>query len=730
MYFSVYRQFLAILLLLFTSLPSLAAATKTEKIGLVMSGGGARGLAHIGVLKALEEHNIHISAIAGTSMGAVIGALYATGKTPEEIEILAKKVNWGRALDDDTPRENLTYRRKQDSRDYLVKAQATIKDGVFSLPKGIVQGQNLQLLLQRLFVHVNEESSFDDFYIPFRAVATDLETGDAVVLSKGSLATATRASMSIPGFYAPVEIDGDLLVDGGIANNLPIDIVKSMGVDRVIVVDIATPLYNKNELDSVLPIIEQLTTLLTYNQLKKQYELITNRDLLITPDLGDVKNTDFDKVTDAISIGYMSASANDRRLTEFQSREPIGRPGSSSDQKSIYISSITIENESDISDKLLDAHISQESGQIFDREQLEKDLEKIYGYEYFEHLTYQLIPEEAGVKLLITAKEKSWGQDLLGVNFDLFTNSDGESGYNLGLNFRKSAITSRGGESFTAIQFGKEPMIRTELYLPFDHQQISFIRPYLKFSQRSFNHVINKNIVSRFNIENFVFGTALGLEISNLGVFAIGIEEQRGNIESYIGVDSATLHFNDVVRYFLFEYDSLDNLNFPGSGTYIRLKYDRVEPEQRLAENFSLASISLLKSISAGPNSFVFKGEMVRNIHQLSGRHFQQSLGGFMNLSGPHDDALVGSSKAYVGLTYLRRLDQQSLLPVDLPVYAGIAFEAGNVWDRSADMSRHDLIYSGTLLLAIDSPLGPVYLGYGRAEQGYSSYYIKLGRIF
>ncbi|MDH5737790.1 MAG: patatin-like phospholipase family protein, partial [Gammaproteobacteria bacterium] len=158
-----------------------------EKIGLVLSGGGARGLAHIGVLRALEEKQISISAIAGTSMGAVIGALYATGKSPDEIETLAAELNWGHALEDDTYRENLSFRKKQDSRDYLVKSQATIKDGVFSLPKGIVQGQNLEILLQRMFVHVREEARFDDFRIPFRAVAADLATGEAVILARGSL---------------------------------------------------------------------------------------------------------------------------------------------------------------------------------------------------------------------------------------------------------------------------------------------------------------------------------------------------------------------------------------------------------------------------------------------------------------------------------------------------------------------------------------------------------------
>lgn len=716
--------------LLFSMALSPSISAKEERVGLVLSGGGARGLAHIGVLKALEERNIKISAVAGTSMGAVVGALYATGKTPDEIAVIARGMDWGHAMDDDTPRENLSYRRKQDSREYLVKAQATIKDGVFSLPKGIVQGQNLQLLLQRIFVHVSDGTRFDDFPIPFRAVAGDLVTGEAVILSEGSLPTAVRASMSIPGLYAPVEIDGKILVDGGIANNLPIDIVKAMGVDRVIAVDIATPLYDAEGLDSVLPIIEQLTTLLTYNQLKQQYVLITERDLLIKPDLGVVQNTDFDMLDEAISKGYQSVQGYDRQLSSFKNESDIERVTPAPNQKIPIITAIAIDNDSNLSDKFLRSGISQETNQEFDREQLETDLETLYGYQHFENLTYKLIPNEDGYTLSILAKDKTWGKDLLGVNFDLFTNSDGESGYNLGLNFRKAGVTRRGGESFTAIQFGQEPLLRTELYLPLDYRQISSFSPYLRYGQQSFNNVLDRDIQTRFNMEDFIFGAMFGLEVSNLSMFAIGAEEHRGNIETYIGPDTGTFHFKDIIRYFLFEYDSLDSLDFPTSGSFIRMRYDKVSPKQRLVEDFSLASVNLLKGVNFGANTVIFKAEMVRSIHNISSRHFQQSLGGFLNLSGPHDNALIGSSKAYANITYLRRLDKQSLLPVDLPVYIGFSFEAGNVWERSADMSRHDLIHAGALMMAIDSPLGPIYLAYGRAEEGYSSFYIKLGRVF
>jgi NTE family protein len=234
----------------------LMAQEEAPSVALVLSGGGARGMAHIGVIRALEERNIKVHAIVGTSVGALVGALYASGKTPNELESILLGIDWNQTLTDQPVRNSLSYRRKKDARDYLVNTQATLAGGVIKLPKGLIQGQNLQLTLQRLFSEVSQIRNFDQLPIPFRAVAADLVTGEAVTFAEGSLATAVRASMSIPGLFAPVEIDGRMLVDGGIANNMPVDVAKSLGVDSVIAVDLATPLFTATQLNSVIPIIE------------------------------------------------------------------------------------------------------------------------------------------------------------------------------------------------------------------------------------------------------------------------------------------------------------------------------------------------------------------------------------------------------------------------------------------------------------------------------------------
>lgn len=709
-----------------------ARSAEEEKVGLVLSGGGARGLAHIGVIRALEEQNVPIHYIVGTSMGAVIGALYASGRTPDEMEEITRNLDWRQALDDDPSREQLAYRLKRDSRAFPTKAQATLNNWIPSLPKGLIQGQNLQLMLQEQFLHVSHITDFDDLSIPFRAVAGDLVTGEAVVISSGSIPTAVRASMAIPGIFAPVETGNRMLVDGGIANNLPVDVVKSMGADRVIAVDIATPLYDTDELDSILPIVEQLTTLLTFNRLKKQYALITENDILVQPDLTDVHTADFDKADVAIDRGYRAMIALRQELADWSSESLSPKPAPRAYAPPM-ISEIDIENESDIADKLIRAQISQKTNEPLDRDRLEQDIRSIYGHDHFESVNYEVETTKSGNRLVVIAREKSWGNDQLGITFDLATDTRAESEFNLGANFRKRSITAKGGEWFTVLQIGQDPGIRSDFYLPLDYRQIFFAEPYVNYSETSYNEVVpavSRNIQSRFRIDKLTWGTYFGIEVSNLAIFGAGFEEQRGDIRAYIGPDTIKDDFRDRVDYLLFELDTLDNLYFPSNGTLARVRFDRVDPKKDSTGDFEVLTISATRAFQFHRNSLILSADFSRSYGQVNSRNFQPRLGGFLNLSGLPDDALFGNHLVYAGMTWLRRLDEQSILPVDLPAYVGVTLEAGNVWADRSLVSTGDLIGAGALLVGVDSPLGGFYLGYGRAEGGYSSFYLKLGRLF
>ena len=240
------------------------------RICLVLSGGGARGMAHIGVLKVLEELKIPIDCIAGTSVGAIVGGLYASGMTAQQIDATMRSLDWQEAFRDTPPRQDLAFRRKQDDRNFLVQLPLGLKHGKILLPKGFIQGQKLQETLRQLTLPFNNGTEFDLLPTPFRAVATDLETGNAVLLERGDLAIAMRASMSAPGVFAPVELNGRLLVDGGLAENLPINVARSMHADVLIVSDVSFPLQARASLDSALSISNQMLAIMLHKDTDRQ----------------------------------------------------------------------------------------------------------------------------------------------------------------------------------------------------------------------------------------------------------------------------------------------------------------------------------------------------------------------------------------------------------------------------------------------------------------------------
>src|SRR5687767_14767070 len=288
--------------------------TPRPRIGLVLSGGGARGAAHIGVLEVLEENRVPVDAIAGTSMGAVVGGLYASGLSAAEIERVMTSVDWQDAFRDRPARKDLNFRRKLEDQNFLVKFPLGLKSRKFRLPRGLVQGQKLTQILRSLTLPVSQIQDFDELAIPFRAIATDIVTGERVVLDHGDLTTAMRASLSAPGVFAPVESEGRMLVDGGLSSNLPIDVAREMGVDVLIVVDCGFPLLERNKLDSVATVTNQMLAILIRHNASAQRKTLDERDVVIDPALGDFSSLDFTEHDKAMNIGEQAARGASARL--------------------------------------------------------------------------------------------------------------------------------------------------------------------------------------------------------------------------------------------------------------------------------------------------------------------------------------------------------------------------------------------------------------------------------
>ncbi len=371
------------------------------RICVVLSGGGARGMAHIGVLKILDELKVPIDCIAGTSMGAIVGGLYASGMTVEQIESTMLSVDWQEAFHDAPPRRDLAFRRKQDDRNFLVTLPLGLKHGKILLPKGFIQGQKLQETLRQLTLPFRQGTDFDLLPTPFRSVATDLETGNAVVMGEGDLSIAMRASVSAPGVFAPVEVNGRLLVDGGLAENLPIDVARAMHADVLIISDVSFPLQPRAALDSALSISNQMLAILVRKDSDRQKASLGSRDILIEPELGLTPSTAFGAAATLISRGEDAARADgaaleaysvgDAAYRDYLARRGAREPGLPT------IKFVRVDPQSKRYEKTILAEMQPLVGKPLDADAVGKRITELYGLGMFETLDYALVQQPAGV---------------------------------------------------------------------------------------------------------------------------------------------------------------------------------------------------------------------------------------------------------------------------------------------------------------------------------------------
>ena len=409
--------------------PSPAAAPHRPKVCLVLSGGGARGAAHIGVLRVLEEYRVPIDCITGTSMGSLVGAAYASGMTVPEMEALTEKITFDLLFKETPPRQDLTIRRKQDElRLNLSGPQIGVTDkGEVRFAKGIVSGVQLETVLRELS-RIKGPVSFDTLPIPFRAVATDLVTGRPKVFDSGDLALAMRSSMSVPGVIAPAEVDGMMLVDGGLVNNLPVDVARGMGADIVIAVNLGTPLMKAEDIKDVLGITGQMIGILTEQNVQRTLATLKPTDILILPELGNYSAGDFDHMKSTWAIGEAAARKVSDQLRGAVPAADAYAAFQSQRTRPVVASTRPIDEivfqpaPKRVNTEYMGTLMETQAGEPLDQATLDRDLLRLYGTEDFEHVSYQLL-ESPGRRILnVQGVEKSWGPNYL--RFGLGLSSD------------------------------------------------------------------------------------------------------------------------------------------------------------------------------------------------------------------------------------------------------------------------------------------------------------------
>ena len=728
------RRLLFCLLLGFLPLLVHASEAPRPKVGLVLSGGAARGLAHIGVLKALEEQGIRIDAIAGTSMGAVVGGLYASGYKIDELEKLALSIDWQAALSDAPPREDVPFRRKQDDRDFLVKQKLSFRDdGSLGLPLGVIQGQNLALLLESLLAHTSDTRDFDKLPIPFRAVTTDIANGEKVVFRKGHLPQVIRASMSIPAVFAPVELDGRLLVDGGMTDNIPLDVAREMGVDIAIVVDIGTPLRNRKQLTTVVDVLNQSITLMTRRNSEEQLATLHANDVLIQPALAAFGVTDFGKAQEMIDAGYRATRILDARLAQLkptQTQDAELNAARQPGQRTPIITGIRIENDSKVDDDVIRYYIRQPIGAPLDLGRLHSDMGTLYGLDYFDQVRYRVVHKGQDHTLVISASGKRSGTDYLRVGLNLSDDMRGDSAFNLGASYRVNGINRLGAEWLTRAQIGDKQELYSEFYQPLDVGSRYFVAPYGSFEAQNVDSVLDNDPIAQYRVERYGFGLNLGRQIGNNGEVRLGVGQAWGKADVRIGdQDLPSESFNEGFYTVKYSYDSLDNVYFPHAGKDVSLTFTQFEPGLSSDTRYRQWELNFDKAMSHGPDTLILGGRYGRTLDDANVVTSSFLLGGARQLSGFREDALSGQNVSLMRAVYYRRLTPRSYLPLDFPLYAGASLERGRAWNNDNEFDS-GYINAASVFIGFDTPLGPLNFTYGLNDADEQAVYLNLGQTF
>jgi NTE family protein len=692
------------------------------RIGLALAGGGAKGAAHIGVLKTLEELHVPVDYIAGTSMGSIIGGLYATGMSADELREALLAVDWTDALSDSPRREDLEFRRKEDKTRYPFDLEGGLRKGGIRFPSGLRTGQKLGFLLQQLTLRASGTHDFDDLPIPFRAVATDIRTGDPVVLDHGSLSTALRASMAIPAVFTAVELDGLTLVDGGISNNVPVDVVRDMGAEIVIAVDLRQPEF-EGEIASYLQVMGQLNRFLTRKNMEAQ---LAQADLIIHPDVTGFTTMGFDQVAELYELGHRQAESQAAELQRFalpadeyarhrerQRRAPPPPP---------VIHSIRVQGNERVDERLIRPLIQVEVGAPLDFEALSRTLRDIYGLDYFEQVTFSLVDEPGGLGLAISTHEKPWGPHYLHAGLFVSSEIGDEVRVNFLLNQTTAPLNARGGELRTDLRVGTEDGIASELYQPLTFRRDWFVAPRAGIRLFDVPFFDAGQEVAVIDVRATEAAVDLGYQFESYAEARLGLAFEYAKVDvvtGTLGLPSDEIQSVGVATRWVL--DRLDDADLPRDGVFAALRGFQAFEAMGSDADYTRLELDLGGWESVGRGVYFATLRAGLSPGGELPIYAQFDLGGLMSLSGFSEFELLGQEVGVLRAGYYHQLGRGSF-------FLGGWLEAANVWAERDEIDASDLIATGTAALLWDSKLGLMVLAYGRADTDEDKVYLSIGR--
>ncbi|MDF4858256.1 patatin-like phospholipase family protein [Vibrio parahaemolyticus] len=730
------------------------------KVAVVLAGGGAKGAAHIGVLKALEEMHIPVDIITGTSMGAYVGGLYATGMSADEIESFIYSVDWNSGYRDRVDRSQRRVRDKEYEDRYQITTDLGLRFGEVRAPTGVVQGQNMLRVLRETTGNLGRFDSFDELAIPYRSVATDILELDEVVIGNGYLVDAMMASMSVPGALPPYKLNGHMLVDGGVVNNMPVDVARAMGADVVIAVDISTDYKTEDDFTGLFTVADQLSNYLVRRSTQQQVETLQEHDVYIRPNVGQMETVEFDKMPWAFQSGYditkeMESKLAGLRLSNAEYQKYIDHKQEVR-KKLVYgddrvVDEIVIVNNTHYSDVLLTNRLELETGRKIEMAEIEKAVENLYALDRFELITYHFEEVDGSNLLVFDVNEKSWGPNYLNFRFFLEDDFDTDSQYGIGMSTNFTNLNSHGAEMALNVEMGTDKLIEAELYSPVLSSQEFFVAGKVAYSSEGRNLPVSDDDSSLSSVNDFlpvsytefVSEIAIGIQPTLWQELRLGGRYSSGSIELSTLASVGNLDFERRGLFANYRLDTLDDFAFPTRGLLVDLEY--LVSHDTSPEEIGQSKPKDIVEDTVYEIDARFKGAMSYQRHTLVGQaeySFVQSknssitldpreLGGFLHLSGIPRNSLIGQNLFFSSLVYRYKWFDNDFGLFEAPVYVGASLEHGGTWsDNDLKLNEAPLYNAASIFFGVDSPIGPIMLAYGRTEQDMEAVYLIVGTSF
>ncbi|MGO4381762.1 patatin-like phospholipase family protein [Pseudoduganella sp. RAF19] len=711
------------------------ASAKRPRVALVLSGGGARGFAHVGVLRALRDMHVPVDIVVGTSMGSVVGGAYAAGASIGDLERMAATTDWDSVVADRPARDALAFRRRDEDANIPSRIEFGLNRNGVTLPPAAASNAALEMALERLLPPGTRNTPVGQLPLPFRSVASDLLTGELVTLDDTPLFQTMRASLAVPGVFAPVRIKGHLVVDGGLVRNLPVDLAHAMGADVVIAVNVGTPLAPEKELGSALGVANQMLQILTEQNVQRSIKELGPQDLLIAPDLTGVSFLDFSTYARAIAAGEKAARELSPRLAalavpaeEYASLEAMRLAGPGETDRPKRLAKLEVQGTQHINAEILKKQSGLEPGQPVTREDVRQAEVTLYGRGDLARVETEVQDKDGEREVTIRATEAEWARNRMRVGLELASDFRDSNDFAIKLMHVHSSMNDWGGELRTEARIGNVRGVGVQWWQPLGAGSKWYVMPSAQIGETISDLYSSGLRKARVGYNVRTGSLAIGREFGNWGDISVGVQKQRYTAHTILPEDPSApdQKVSDTVRFVRFRVDTLDSLGFPTRGMLINLGRESTPGS---ASNVGATQANWGASALFAFHYDDWAGHFLAEWARARAGAAPINLGGFLRLSGTKTDSIQEPTVLFSRVVVARKI---GALPSAFggTLRAGFSLEMGGGFDRRPDALGSALKQAGSLFLAVETRFGPLYLGAGATKNGEQTMYLFLGPVW